>query len=156
MFKTHAVFTKGILFSLMVLALFLGCSDGPTEVEKEDPLPVAALAFSPLPGEYSSAQEIEITCVTIGARIRYTTDGSDPVENYHTIKQELAQYSKSLADKPEIVIASKMDLDPTGEKLEDFAKRMGREVFSTSSVTGTNVAQITEQLWQRVQQVRQA
>jgi hypothetical protein len=40
---------------------------------------VAAPAFSPLPGTYSSVpQHVSLTCSTVGAAVRYTTDGSDP------------------------------------------------------------------------------
>lgn len=34
--------------------------------------------FSPIPGSYSDAQSVQITSATIGAAIRYTTDGSEP------------------------------------------------------------------------------
>ena len=37
-------------------------------------------------------------------------DGSDPVQNYRTIRNELIQYSKALADRPELVVMTKMDV----------------------------------------------
>jgi formylglycine-generating enzyme len=39
----------------------------------------AAPIFSPIGGAYTSAQCVTISCSTIGASIRYTTNGSDPV-----------------------------------------------------------------------------
>lgn len=39
---------------------------------------VTTPTFSPSPGDYSSAQFVNISCSTIGATIRYTIDGSDP------------------------------------------------------------------------------
>ncbi|MDM8537223.1 chitobiase/beta-hexosaminidase C-terminal domain-containing protein [Desulfobacterales bacterium HSG17] len=39
---------------------------------------VAAPAFSPAPGIYTTAQNVTITCSTSGAAIHYTTDGSEP------------------------------------------------------------------------------
>lgn len=39
---------------------------------------VAAPAFNPAAGTYTSAQTITITCATSGAEIRYTTDGTEP------------------------------------------------------------------------------
>ncbi|QTA93847.1 chitobiase/beta-hexosaminidase C-terminal domain-containing protein [Desulfonema magnum] len=41
---------------------------------------VAMPVFSPPPGTYPSARNIEISCATAGATIHYTTDGSDPTE----------------------------------------------------------------------------
>src|SRR6516165_11014726 len=42
-------------------------------------------------------------------------DGSDPVQNYHTIRRELELHGRSLADKPEVVAVSKAEL--TGSAL---------------------------------------
>ncbi len=42
---------------------------------------VAAPAFSPAGGTYSSAQNVTISCATAGAAIRYTTDGSTPTSS---------------------------------------------------------------------------
>jgi len=42
---------------------------------------VATPEFSPLPGTYTSAQNVTISCATAGATIRYTTTGSDPTES---------------------------------------------------------------------------
>jgi len=38
-------------------------------------------AFSPLPGLYTEPQQIELSCLTSDAVIRYTTDGSEPAED---------------------------------------------------------------------------
>ena len=78
----------------------------------------------------------------------------NPVQNYHTICGELAEYSQILADKPEIIVASKMDLDPDGEKLKFFEQALARKVFSISAVTGANLGQLAEHLWQSVQDAR--
>ncbi len=42
---------------------------------------VATPAFSPAGGTYTSAQNVTISCVTAGATIRYTTDGSTPTSS---------------------------------------------------------------------------
>lgn len=82
-------------------------------------------------------------------------DGGDPVENYHVIRRELTCYSKLLADKPEILIASKMDLDPGREKFENFQRAVGKEVFEISAVTGLHLNPLLEKLWQAVQQAKE-
>lgn len=41
----------------------------------------AAPVFSPAGGNYTTSQDVSITCMTQGAIIKYTTDGSSPTEN---------------------------------------------------------------------------
>ena len=84
-----------------------------------------------------------------------TIDGSDPIKNYHAIRQELAQHSEPLANKPEIIVASKMDLDSDHEKLKAFRDGLGKEVLSISSVTGFGLGILNETLWQHVSKARE-
>ncbi|MFC1782550.1 GTPase ObgE [Planctomycetota bacterium] len=81
-------------------------------------------------------------------------DGSNPVENYHAIRNELTKYSDILAGKPEIIVASKMDLDPDAEKLHAFSEDFDREILAISAVTGSHIPQLCERLWQEVQKLR--
>jgi alpha-tubulin suppressor-like RCC1 family protein len=41
---------------------------------------VATSAFTPVPGEYSSAQTVTVTCATAGAVLRYALNGVEPTE----------------------------------------------------------------------------
>jgi len=63
-------------------------------------------------------------------------DGSSPVEAYHRVRRELRLYSERLAEKPEIVVASKMDLPGSEEGREALQKALGVEVLPISAVTG--------------------
>jgi GTP-binding protein len=74
-------------------------------------------------------------------------DESDPVENYHKIRKELEKYSSELAQKQELIVANKIDLDASGQIAEDIQKRIGKEVFAVSAVTGQNIKPLTEKLW---------
>ncbi len=49
------------------------------------PPPAAAPSFSPGAGTYSAAQSVSISDTTLGATIRYTTDGSAPTETNGTV-----------------------------------------------------------------------
>jgi uncharacterized protein (TIGR02145 family) len=42
---------------------------------------VATPTFNPSPGNYTSAQNVTISCTTLGATIHYTTNGADPIES---------------------------------------------------------------------------
>ena len=81
-------------------------------------------------------------------------DGSNPKENYHAIRTELTKYSDILASKPEIIVASKMDLDPDEKTLHAFSEHFDREVLAISAVTGSHIPQLCERLWQKVQKLR--
>jgi GTP-binding protein len=84
------------------------------------------------------------------------TDGSDPVENYHRIREELRLYSAALAEKPELVVASKMDLHGAEEGLARLRRELGREVMGISAVTGRGVRELIARLLRALQEVKEA
>ncbi len=77
-------------------------------------------------------------------------DGSDPVSNYHAIRAELAQHSEALAQKDEVVVANKIDLDPEGSRLKDLQDRLGRKIVPISAATGQGIRELSELLWRKV------
>lgn len=59
------------------------------------------------------------------------SEGRDPIEDFEKINRELLQYSKKLAEKPQIVAANKTDM-ASPEQLERFTsyiKEKGLEVY---------------------------
>lgn len=77
-------------------------------------------------------------------------DGSDPVDNYKKIRDELAKYSKALADKPEVIVANKIDLDADGKVVKKIEKKIKKPISKISAVTGHGVKELSETLWQKV------
>ncbi len=82
-------------------------------------------------------------------------DGSDPVQNYITVRKELKQYSDELAERPEIVALNKVDLLPDDERdhatdvlLKSGALRPGTIVVPISGATGLGVPELLEACWQ--------
>lgn len=73
-------------------------------------------------------------------------DNTDPWDNYHTIREELRLYSPLLAERPEIVVLTKMDLTGADEIQAEFEKRLGREVMAISAVTGRGVNQLMRKI----------
>ena len=49
-------------------------------------------------------------------------DGRNPIEDYRIIRNELGSYQFRLLERPEVVIANKMDLDDAQQNLIDFKK----------------------------------
>ena len=82
-------------------------------------------------------------------------DGSDPAENYTAIRNELEQYSKILAQKPEIIVANKIDLDPDDKIVKELQEKLPTPVHPISAVTGSGVKELTELLWQKVKELKE-
>lgn len=67
------------------------------------------------------------------------TEGRDPLRDFEVINTELGLYSLTLAKKPQIVVANKMDLPGARENLErclPYWHERGYEVFAISALTG--------------------
>ena len=63
-------------------------------------------------------------------------DGTDPVQNYRAIRDELVQYNAALGDRPEIVAVTKADLPEAARIRDEIAGQTGSEVHLISAVTG--------------------
>jgi GTP-binding protein len=69
----------------------------------------------------------------------------DPVSDYETINRELAAYGASLASRPQIVVATKIDALDEPERLErlkDRAEKDGRPFHAISSATQEGVREL--------------
>ncbi len=82
-------------------------------------------------------------------------DGSDPAENYLQIREELARYSSVLAEKSEIIVANKIDLDPNSEAVQQLEQRLETKVVPISAVTGSGIKELCETLWQQVKTAKE-
>lgn len=78
-------------------------------------------------------------------------DQSDPVENYRTIRHEVAAYADrlgiDLARRPEIVTVSKSELPGSEEVATRLAEATGLEVLRFSSATGEGLRELVERVW---------
>jgi GTPase len=79
-------------------------------------------------------------------------DGTDPANNYMQIRGELEKHSKALAEKKEIVVANKMDLEQDEHILELLREEIGVEkIIPISAVTGAGIRELNEYIWQMLQ-----
>ncbi|NVY95739.1 GTPase ObgE [Lactobacillus sp. DCY120] len=72
-------------------------------------------------------------------------NGRDPVEDYQQIRQELANYDSQLLQRPQIVVATKMDLPGTKERLDNFIQTLTldpQEVFQISGIQHDGVTNL--------------
>ena len=86
-------------------------------------------------------------------------DGSDPVENYRVVRRELENYSRDLAEKPEVIAVSKMDLLTSDEDRATAQKmieqELGRPVMRISSATGEGLPELLEQCWKMLREIKE-
>ncbi|MBT3278124.1 MAG: GTPase ObgE [Phycisphaerales bacterium] len=71
----------------------------------------------------------------------------DPIHNYNSIRNELETYSPKLANTPEILVATKMDLTDATEHLATFEKEIGQDVMHISAITREGLDGFCEAMW---------
>ncbi len=99
-------------------------------------------------------KHIERTRILVHILDIMPTDGSDPASNYKTICAELKQYSKKLAQKEEVIVANKIDLDPDGKIVKKLKKKIKKQIHPISAVTGSGVKELIELLWQKIKETK--
>ncbi|MBE3563375.1 MAG: GTPase ObgE [Hydrogenibacillus schlegelii] len=82
-------------------------------------------------------------------------EGRDPYDDYRSIREELRRYDPRLAERPEIVVANKMDLPQAAERLSAFREKLGPDVpvYPISAATGEGVPALLEAVWARLSEL---
>ena len=74
----------------------------------------------------------------------------DPYFDYLSVKDELGKFSKKLLDKPEIIIANKMDLESAKDNLKLFKKRVKLPVYEISAINNEGLDAVINKLSEMV------
>ncbi len=69
-------------------------------------------------------------------------EGRDPVADYQSLIKNLQLYGKGLIDKPQIMVASKMDITGAEERLADFRRKIKSRIYPISALTGRGLAEL--------------
>lgn len=69
-------------------------------------------------------------------------DGTDPLDNYRTIREELRLYDPNLAERPEIVCVTKSELPDAEAVAELLDEERNGPVLRISAVTGQGLPQL--------------
>ncbi|PLR93729.1 GTPase ObgE [Bacillus sp. T33-2] len=82
-------------------------------------------------------RHIERTRVIVHVIDMAAMEGRDPYEDYVTINNELKEYNLRLTERPQIIVANKMDMPGAEENLEKFKEQLGDDhpVYPISAVT---------------------
>ncbi len=78
-------------------------------------------------------------------------DGTYPLDNYFAINKELKKFSRSLGDKPQLVVGNKLDLTGADDALEWVREETGVEVIGISAVTGEGLPELVKALFEMLQ-----
>lgn len=82
-------------------------------------------------------RHIERTRVIVHVIDMSGLEGRDPYDDYVTINEELSEYNLRLTERPQIIVANKMDMPQAAENLEAFKEKLTDDypVFPISAVT---------------------
>ncbi|MDO5301321.1 MAG: GTPase ObgE [Tissierellia bacterium] len=125
--------------------------------------PEESFVIADIPGLIEGASEgvglghdflrhIERTKVIVHIVDASGSEGRDPVEDVAKINGELKGYNPRLGEKPQILLANKMDLPEAEENLERLREAYGQEmtIYSTSLAMGGDLKKLLYDLLGRV------
>jgi GTPase len=89
-------------------------------------------------------RHIERTRVIVHVIDMSAMEGRDPYEDYLTINEELRQYNLRLTERPQIIVANKMDMPEAEKNLQEFKQKLKEEIpiFPISAVTKQGVREL--------------
>lgn len=105
-------------------------------------------------------RHIERTKVILHLVSMDPNNGRSAIEDYKTIRHELANYTNDLTKKRELIVATQMDLPGSDKKLAEFKQDLKREnisapVYAISSVTHQGVDKLMQDAANLVEKVEQ-
>ncbi|WP_437203085.1 GTPase ObgE [Planctomicrobium sp. SH664] len=78
-------------------------------------------------------------------------DQSDPLQNYHQIREELRLYDPELVNRGEIIVVTKCELPEADEFAELLQADLQKPVMKISAATGTGLQELTWEILNRLQ-----
>ena len=73
-------------------------------------------------------------------------DGTDPIENYQSNRNELVQFNEALKDRPEIAVVTKSELAEAEQVKNELASKVGKDVLLISAVTGSGLPELLREI----------
>ena len=117
---------------------------------------IVVFVLADLPGLIEGAHEgvglghqffrhIERTRVIVHVIDMSGLEGRDPYEDFLTINEELDQYNLRLTERPQIIVANKMDMPEAEENLKAFKEKIEDEdamIFPISALTRSGLDEL--------------
>lgn len=83
-------------------------------------------------------------------------EGRNPIEDFYSINEELLKYNPKLGEKPQIIVANKMDLPQAEEwliKIKEEFEPKGYKVYSISAATREGINKLKYGIWEALSTV---
>lgn len=90
---------------------------------------------------YQFLRHVERTRVIVHMIDMAAIEGRDPYEDYLTINEELKEYDQKLMNRPQLIVANKMDMPGANENLDKFKAKLDDDVqvYPISTITKDGV-----------------
>ena len=72
--------------------------------------------------------------------------GRNPVDDYNIINNELKNFNEKLLEKPQIVVANKMDMPEAKKNLEEFKNKVKVPIYEISAIKGEGLSLVALKL----------
>ncbi|MGN5879388.1 GTPase ObgE [Staphylococcus sp. HMSC063A07] len=84
------------------------------------------------------------------------SEGRDPFNDYHVINQELINYQQRLEERPQIIVANKMDVPGAQDNLQKFEGSIAADimVIPVSTITRDNIDTLLYAIADKLEEVK--
>ena len=83
------------------------------------------------------------------------SEGRDPIKDYEIIRNELNTYSNKLTQKPEIIIANKMDIPSSKDNLTKFKEKINKDIYEISAINNQGLDIVIDNLKELVKNTKE-
>lgn len=82
-----------------------------------------------------------------------STEGRNPYEDYLIINKELENFNPKILEKPQIIIANKMDMPDSMKNLEEFKKKVNLDIYPVKAITNEGLDDVIEALADKLNKI---
>lgn len=82
-----------------------------------------------------------------------STEGRNPYEDYLIINKELENFNPKILEKPQIIIANKMDMPDSMKNLEEFKKKVNLDIYPVKAITNEGLNDVIEALADKLDKI---
>lgn len=100
-------------------------------------------------------RHIERTRLIVHVIDMASIEGRDPYDDYLKINRELKKYDQTLSERPQMIVANKMDMPVASQKLRDFKEKLTDDVpiFPISAITRDGLRQLKYAIADRLEDI---
>lgn len=81
------------------------------------------------------------------------TEGRDPYDDYVIINKELESFNPKILEKPQIIVANKMDMPDAEENLSKFKEKVNAEIYPIKAITNEGLSEVIEVLAEKLDKI---